>query len=297
MTAARALIAEDEPLLAQVLVAELRRAWPELVVAAQVGDGVSAVNTALAERPDILFLDIRMPGQTGLEAAAELADRWPDEVPERPFPLLVFVTAYDEYAVAAFEAQALDYLLKPVTPERLERTVRRLQAVLAQRVGPQGPGAISGSDPSMPGEPFDALLERLRHLLEPRATTTAVSGTDDRASVSRRGHAAPLTVLQASVGNSLHMVPITEVVYFEAADKYVRVLTREREYLIRTPLKELLAQLDESTWWQVHRSTLVRADAIESAVRDETGRVTLKLRHRSERLHVSRVFAGRFKAH
>lgn len=297
MTAARALIAEDEPLLAQVLVAELRRAWPELVVAAQVGDGVSAVNTALAERPDILFLDIRMPGQTGLEAAAELADRWPDEVPERPFPLLVFVTAYDEYAVAAFEAQALDYLLKPVTPERLERTVRRLQAVLAQRVGPQGPGAISGSDPSMPGEPFDALLERLRHLLEPRATAAAVSGTDDRAGVSRRGHAAPLTVLQASVGNSLHMVPITEVVYFEAADKYVRVLTREREYLIRTPLKELLAQLDESTWWQVHRSTLVRADAIESAVRDETGRVTLKLRHRSERLHVSRVFAGRFKAH
>ena len=284
MMAARALIAEDEPLLAQVLLAELRRAWPELVVVAQVGDGVSAVSTALAERPDILFLDIRMPGQTGLEAAAELADRWPDEVPDRPFPLLVFVTAYDEYAVAAFEAQALDYLLKPVTSERLERTVRRLQGVLAQR-----------ADPAMPGEPFDALLERLRHLLEPRATAAAVSGMGV-AGVSNRGNAAPLTVLQASVGNSLHMVPIMEVVDFEAADKYVRVLTRDREYLIRTPLKELLAQLDESTWWQVHRSTLVRADAIESAVRDEAGRVTLKLRHRSERLPVSRVFAGRFKA-
>ena len=133
MQAATALIAEDEPLLAQALQAELARAWPTLTVLATVGDGASAVRQALALQPDVLFFDIRMPGQTGLDAAVELAERWPTEgTQERPFPALVFVTAYDEYAVQAFEAQAVDYLLKPVQPQRLQKTVEKLALALAK---------------------------------------------------------------------------------------------------------------------------------------------------------------------
>ncbi|KAA9167434.1 response regulator, partial [Delftia sp. BR1] len=126
----RALIAEDEPLLAEDLRQALARAWPELQIAAMVGDGLSAARQALALQPDVLFFDIRMPGQSGLEAAAELADAWPEA---QPFPILVFVTAYDQYAMDAFEAQAVDYLLKPVQPERLARCVQRLRELLAQR--------------------------------------------------------------------------------------------------------------------------------------------------------------------
>ena len=127
-TAPTALIAEDEPLLAAALQAELARAWPELRVLATVGDGISAVKQALALMPDVLFFDIRMPGLSGLEAAAELADQWPTTGPGAcPFPALVFVTAYDQYAVQAFEAQAVDYLLKPVQAARLQKTVEKLQ--------------------------------------------------------------------------------------------------------------------------------------------------------------------------
>src|SRR5512145_2080862 len=144
-----ALIAEDEPLLAQALQAELARAWPELRIAGTAGDGAAAVQAALQHRPDVLFFDIRMPGLGGLDAAAELADAWPQDI---PFPALVFVTAYDQYALQAFEAQAVDYVLKPVQPERLRRTVDRLQQVLAQRA------AQGGS--------LDAALGQLRHLLQ-----------------------------------------------------------------------------------------------------------------------------------
>ena len=267
MTAPRALIAEDEPLLAAALQQALAQAWPELQVQATVGDGLSAVRQALALRPEVLFFDIRMPGQSGLDAAAELADAWPAD---RPFPALVFVTAYDQYAVQAFEAQAVDYLLKPVQAARLQKTVQKLQLSLT----PQAPAAIN----------LEATLAQLRNLM-------AAPGLAAPAPPS-----APLTVIQASSGNQIHLVPVAEVLYFEAADKYVRVLTAGREYLIRTPLKELAAQLDASEFWQVHRGTLVRASAIASVTRDEAGRLHLALRQRPETLAVSRLYAHLFKA-
>ncbi|OGB47545.1 MAG: DNA-binding response regulator [Burkholderiales bacterium RIFCSPLOWO2_12_FULL_65_40] len=267
--APRALIAEDEPLLAAALQHALAQAWPDLQVVATVGDGLSAVREALALRPEVLFFDIRMPGQSGLNAAAELADAWPADT---PFPALVFVTAYDQYAVQAFETQAVDYLLKPVQSARLQRTVQKLQQTLTH----QAPAATD----------FEATMAQLRHLLAaPGIAAPAPASTP-----------APLTVIQASSGNQIHLVPVAEVLYFEAADKYVRVLTAGREYLIRTPLKELAAQLDAHEFWQVHRGTLVRASAIASVTRDEAGRLHLALHQRPEPLAVSRLYAHLFKA-
>jgi len=258
-----ALIAEDEPLLAQALQAELAKAWPELRILATVGDGASAVTQALALKPDVLFFDVRMPGQTGLEAAAELADEWPHGA---AFPALVFVTAYDQYAVQAFATQAVDYLLKPVQPARLAKTVAKLQELLARR--------------SQGGNDFEGTLGQLRQLLG-----------------AAHGAAQPqLKVIQASVGSSIRMVPIEEVLVFEAADKYVRVLTAGHEYLIRTPLKELVPQLDAQQFWQVHRGTVVRASAIEAVHRDEAGKLHLQLRGRGEKFPVSRLYAHLFKA-
>jgi DNA-binding LytR/AlgR family response regulator len=265
---ATALIAEDEPLLAQALQAELARAWPELRVVGNVADGASAVAQALAHKPDVLFFDIRMPGQGGLEAAAELADEWPEG---KPFPALVFVTAYDQYAVQAFETQAVDYVLKPVQPARLQKTIAKVQAVLQQRSG----GA----------NPLEATLGQLRHLLGAVAPGAAAPTPQ-----------APLKVIQASVGNAIRMVPLDEVLYFEAADKYVRVLAAEHEYLIRTPLRELLPQLDSQVFWQIHRGTVVRATAIDSVHRDEAGKLHLQLRGRKDKLPVSRLYAHLFKA-
>jgi DNA-binding LytR/AlgR family response regulator len=259
---ATAVLAEDEPLLAQALQAELARAWPELAILAVAGDGHSAVQAALQHRPDVLFFDIRMPGRSGLDAAAELAEDWPEDA---PFPALVFVTAYDQYAVQAFEAQAVDYVLKPVQPVRLAKTVARLQELLASRSGAGGG--------------LETALGQLRHLL-------GAAG----------GQPQPLLkVIQASVGSTIRMVPVDEVLVFEAADKYVRVLCAGQEYLIRTPLKELLPQLDPQVFWQVHRGTVVRAAAIESVQRDEAGKLHLRLRQRPERLPVSRLYAHLFK--
>ncbi|MES2182985.1 MAG: LytTR family DNA-binding domain-containing protein [Pseudomonadota bacterium] len=269
-----ALIAEDEPLLAQALQAALAKAWPALHIAATVGDGESAVREALAQRPDVLFFDVRMPGMDGLEAAAALADDWPAD--EAPFPALVFVTAYDQYAVEAFEAHAVDYVLKPVLAARLDKTVQRVQALLAARA-PAGPGS-------------DVLPAALTQLLTAPPTPQQQPVT-------------PLRLIPASLpgnahgGSAIRMVPVDTVLAFEAADKYVRVLTAEREYLIRTPLKELLPQLDPETFWQVHRGTLVRAEAIDTVVRDEAGKLHLAVRGLSnERFGVSRLYAGRFRA-
>ena len=276
MTTPTALIAEDEPLLAAALQAELARAWPELRVLATVGDGVSAVAQALALRPDALFFDIRMPGQSGLDAAAELMDAWDDTAV--PFPVLVFVTAYDQYAVQAFEAQAIDYLLKPVQPTRLQKSVQKLRLALAQRA----PAAIVSEVTENPETA--PLAERLRQLLaalEPAAP-------------------APLRQLVVSApgssGQRVRMVPIRQVLFLQAADKYVRVVTAEGEHLLRTPLKELLPQLDAAEYWQIHRATVVRADAIDHVQRDEHGRLHLHLRGCPERLAVSRLYAQRFRA-
>jgi DNA-binding LytR/AlgR family response regulator len=291
-----ALIAEDEPLLAAALQAELARAWPELVVAGVVGDGASAVAQALALQPQLLFFDIRMPGLSGLEAAAELADAWPADGPT--FPLLVFVTAYDDYAVQAFEAQAVDYLLKPVQPDRLARTVDKLQRTLAERAAAQAARQAPTDDADAArlhpqatavGLPVDeATLQRLRALL---------AGPGPAAAADPSG---PLTLIPASLpgtgGATLHMVPIDEVLLFEAADKYLRVLTAGHEYLIRTPLRELLPRLDPNSFWQVHRGTVVRAAAIDTVTRDASGRLHLVLRGCAERPVVSRLFVHRFRA-
>ena len=262
-----ALLAEDEPLLAAALQADLTRLWPELRIAATAGDGLSAVQKALTHRPDICFLDIRMPGQTGLEAAQALAEEWPEDA---PFPLLVFVTAYDQYALQAFEAQAVDYLVKPVESARLAACVERLKKRLADR-------APSAQTPQPAVS--DVTLDQLRALL-----AAASAQPQPR-----------LEVIQASVGNTVHMVPLAEVLYFEAADKYLRVVTTDREHLIRLSLRELLPQIEPQQFWQVHRSLVVRATAISTAVRDESGKVYLQLRGRPERLTASRLYAHLFK--
>jgi len=263
-----ALIAEDEPLLAQELRSQLAACWPQLEVVAVVGDGAAAVAEALRLRPAMVFFDIRMPLMDGIEAAAELVDRWNGD--HGPLPCLVFVTAYDNYAVQAFERQAVDYLLKPLQPARLQQTVERLRARLAER-------ETAGATPAR-------LLEQLRDIVAAPPAPAA----------------APLRVIQAAVsgpkGTVLRMVPLAEVLYFEAADKYVRVLTAGAEYLIRTAIRELLPQLDPQEFWQVHRGTVVRSEAIESVARDETGRLTLQLRGRADILRVSRLYAHLFRS-
>ena len=271
---ATALIAEDEPLLAANLQAELARLWPALKIVANVAHGAAAVEQALSLRPDVVFLDIRMPGMTGLEAAQALAEDWPEGT---ALPAIVFVTAYDQYALQAFERAAIDYVLKPVQPERLAQTCGRVQAALRSRASPQAPGSAA----------LDATLAQLRSLLGPGGA--AVAAPDAAAQPM-------LGVIQASVGAAIHLVLVDEVLYFEAADKYVRVMTAEREYLIRTSLRELLPQLDPQRFWQVHRGTVVRADAIATALRDESGKVHLTLRRHPDKLIASRLYAHLFKA-
>jgi len=266
-TAPTAVMAEDEPVLAQALQRELQALWPALRVLATARDGASAVQLALAHRPDVLFFDIRMPALSGLEAAAELADLWPQSC---AFPLLVFVTAYDEYAVQAFEAQALDYVLKPVRPDRLTVTVERLKNRLQQR-------AAQPTD-------LDTLLAQLRALLHGQPPSLAPAQP-------------PLQLLQASVGAQLRMVPVDQVLRLEAADKYVRVFTLDgAEVLLRTPLKDLMQGLDAQVFWQIHRGSVVRATAIESVTRDALGKLSLRVKGHSEPLPVSRLYAHQFKA-
>ena len=271
---ATALIAEDEPLLAANLQAELGRAWPALQIVANVRHGAAAVEAALAQRPDVVFLDIQMPGMTGLEAAQALSEDWPDAA---PLPLIVFVTAYDQYALQAFERAAVDYVLKPVLPERLAQTCARVQSALRQR-------RESGGSPSAA---LEATLAQLRGLL---ASSGGAGGS------ATGSAAAQLSVIQAAVGTAIHMVPIADVLYFEAADKYVRVITAAREYLVRTSLRKLLPQLDTQRFWQIHRGTVVRADALATAVRDESGKVLLTLHGHKDKLTASRLYAHLFKA-
>lgn len=263
-----ALIAEDEPLLAESLKRELAKAWPELEICAVVGDGQSAIDLAQKMQPDVLFLDIQMPVLTGLEAASSLAYSLPAP---QDLPLLVFVTAFDQYAVQAFENQAIDYVLKPVRPERLAKTVARLKDRLLER------------ESANPSDSYDQTAAQLRDLL-----------------LAASPQQARLTMIQASKssmqGSTIVMIPIDDVVYFEAADKYIRVLTESQEYLIRTPLKDLIAQLDPHVFWQVHRGTVVRVSAIASVHRDELFKVTLKLRNRPDVLAVSRLYGHLFKA-
>jgi len=258
----RALIAEDEPILAATLARILQKLWPELEIVATAANGVAAVEQALALRPDVLFLDIRMPGQTGIEAAEELLERWDGPA---PFPHVVFVTAYDDYAVQAFEQAAADYVLKPVNETRLARTVERLQGMLAGR--------------RIEAHPLAQLVGRLQALL-PEAAAPAGERLD---------------YVRAAVGNVVRMIPVADVVYFQAADKYVCVTTADSEVLIRLALRELLPQLDPKRFQQINRSTVVNLGCVASAVRDAAGKLQLNLRSRPEKPRVSPVYAHLFR--
>lgn len=243
-----ALIAEDEPMLMSQLKARLAQAWPELVIVAEAGNGEEAVMLAREERPDVAFLDIRMPVLGGIDVAKAIAGG----------PHIVFVTAYDEYAVAAFEEGAIDYVLKPPTPERIARVVARVKSRLAA-----------------PPADLTALLERL-------AARDAPGGT--------------LKWIRASLGNAMKLVAIDDVLYFQSEDKYTKVVAADGEALIRKPIKELYDELDHEQFWQVHRGTIVNLRAIAKVERDWRDQPLLTLKDRPEKLTVSRTFAHLFKA-
>ena len=247
----RALVADDEEAPRQQLLAALRLAWPELEIVAEAANGVDAWDAFLEHEPELCFLDIRMPGLSGIDVARRIGHR----------AQVVFATAYDEHALAAFEAGAVDYLLKPVEPERLARTVERLRARL-QAAAPA------------PVPDLQALLATL-------------------STGARRP--APLAVLQASVGREVKLIRTDEVIYFESDSRYTRVVHEGGDALLRMPLKELLAQLDEQVFWQVHRSILVNHRWIAAAVRTDEGQMHLTLRGRPEKLPVSRHFQAQFK--
>jgi len=249
----KAIIADDEPLLAKHLKARLAALWPQLEIAGVAANGIEARDMIEGLRPDIAFLDIRMPGLTGLEVVQTLS-------PEaRRACRVVFVTAYDEFAVQAFEREAVDYLLKPVADDRLQSAIERLQRALPAPASAQS----------------DDLLQRLQAMM--------------------RRPGEHLRWVRASVGNDVRLVAADEICYFQATDKYTAVFTRDTELLIRTPIKELAEQLDPEQFWQVHRGTLVNAKQIVSARHDAFGRVSLKLRDRPEALAVSRGHAHLFR--
>ena len=248
------IVAEDEALLRNALVADLKRAWPTLRIVAECEDGASAVEALAEHQPDVAFLDIRMPGLTGLEVASVAAEA-------SPRTRIVFVTAYDQYAIDAFDRGAIDYLLKPVKPERLDATVARLQA----------------QDSLPDAATLAALLDKLGAL--PNAA----------------GAVEPLTWLTASAGRETRLVLVDDVAYFRADHKYTTVVTAEGEALLRTPLRELLGVLDPAVFKQIHRSTIVNLKAIAGIVRDDSGRGTVRLKQRPETLTVSQPFMALFK--
>lgn len=275
MTSPVALIAEDEPLLADALRTMLAQTWPALHVLPVAPDGTSAIAAIAQHQPDVVFLDIAMPGATGLDVARACTRL------ARP-PQIVFVTAFDRFALDAFEAAAVDYLLKPVEPERLARTVARVRERLR----------------SPDGDTLSTLLATLRERLDDmptpakgeRAPSADVANGD--APTDPRDY---LRFVRASVKDEIRIVPVEEVCFFEAADKYVVVATVDGDLLIRTSLRELLPQLDPSRFWQVHRSTVVNVAEVVSAQHTPLGRLTLKLKRRKDRVAVSRQYAHLFR--
>lgn len=251
MSGITALIAEDEAPQREALRQQLAIAWPQLQLVAVCEDGVSALEAVALHQPRVAFLDIRMPGIGGLEVARSVIAQG---------GLAVFTTAYDDYAIRAFETGAVDYLLKPVQPARLAQTVQRLQQRLQE---PQAPELLR-------------LIEDLQTRLRPQADQL-------------------IRWITASIGDSVQMIGIDEVLFFQAQDKYVRVATAQGDALIRTSLKELLSGLDPDQFWQVHRSVLVRVAAIDRLRKDELGRHALKLKGHAESLPVSSAFLPRFR--
>jgi DNA-binding LytR/AlgR family response regulator len=248
MSAATAVIAEDEPVLRARLEELLGAAWPELKVVAAAADGAEAVCALERHKPDVLFLDIQMPGLSGLEVAKRASGR----------QHVVFVTAYDQYAVAAFEAGAVDYVVKPLQPARLATACKRVK-------------------------------ERLR--------TTPLSLENLLEILARRGAQAQpyLRWINASQGAEVRLITVDEICYFQSDTKYTRAVTADRQCLIRKSLKELLDELDPALFWQIHRSTIVNANAIASVSRDLAGRLMVNLKGRKEKLPVSQPFAYRFR--
>jgi DNA-binding LytR/AlgR family response regulator len=261
-----AVIAEDEPVLARTLSRLLEQAWPELRIAGVAEDGLRATELALAEAPDVVFLDIKMPGRNGIEVAEAVADDWPDD---RAEPLFVFVTAFDEFAVSAFERAAVDYVLKPATAERLQQTVARLKARLAARSAPPDAGERA------------ALMQRVQSIALAPAKPVEPGER--------------IKVIRAGVGNTVRMIPVAEVVCFEATEKYVNVVTPTGEALVRMSLRELMARIDSTDFIQVHRSVMVNSSAILSATRDENGHYSLAVRGLQRPLKVSRAFGHLFR--
>jgi DNA-binding LytR/AlgR family response regulator len=265
-TAPRALIADDERLMREQLRARLAEAWPALQVVAEAKNGLEAAELAAEHRPDVVFLDIRMPGASGIDAARAILQHPRDD--DAAPPEIVFVTAYDEYAVQAFEQGAVDYVLKPAQAERLRLTVERLQRRLAAR----------GTPAESPPAPLQKLLHQLSAHLQPA-----------------RAAAAPLKWIQASVGPAIQMIPVDEVLFFVSDEKYTRVQTATTEALIRKPIKELVDELDPDQFWQIHRSTLVNVNAIAGVTRDFRGRQIVSVKGHPQKLEVSRSYAGLFK--
>jgi DNA-binding LytR/AlgR family response regulator len=249
----KAVIADDEKELRTYLKSLLAETWPDLVICGEAGNGREALELVAAEKPQVVFLDIRMPGLSGLEVAKEIAG----------VCRIVFVTAYDQYAVEAFERDAVDYLVKPVSKERLMQTVPRLRKQLDISTVP--PADLAGV---------------VEHLL---ARLNAKTSSDY------------LRWIRVQVRDSIRLIPVGEVDYFQARDKYTLVITEDGESLIRKSIKELAAELDPDLFWQIHRSTIVNVSKIEKVSRSFTGRGVLRLRERPELLTVSRSYLHLFK--
>jgi len=251
-----AIIAEDEPILRAQLKSKLGKLWPELEIVADVGDGELALEAIAEHRPQLAFLDIQMPEMTGVEVARSLAAN-------RDLRChIVFVTAFDQYAVEAFEANAVDYVLKPYSDARLQAAVDRLKERL-------------GGVPAPAPQDLGALVAAIAAKLNPQGEQ--------------------LRWIKASVGTTLRLIPIDEVLFFQSGEKYTMVATRELDALIRTPIKEIIDGIDGDKFWQIHRSTVVNASAIESVSRDFRGQASVKVRGRKENLAVSRPFSHLFK--
>jgi DNA-binding LytR/AlgR family response regulator len=252
----KCVVAEDEQLLRDELVSQLRAAWPELDIVAACEDGGAALEAIEAHRPEVAFLDIRMPGLTGLEVAAAAAEI-------SPATEIVFVTAYNQYAIEAFDRGAVDYLLKPIAADRLAATVKRVKARLAS-------GASGTSE-------LAAIIDQLRAKLPAEAKSPRIEW------------------ITASVGKDTRLILVDDVAYFKADDKYTVVTTADGEALIRKPIKELLDALDPAVFKQIHRSTIVNLRAVLSIARDDSGRGTMRLKTRPETLPVSLTFMPLFR--
>ncbi len=278
---ARAVLADDERLMREQLRARLSEVWPDLQIVAEARNGLEAVQMVAEHRPDIVFLDIRMPGLTGVEAARQIAQLPPrqavpgsedgeagDSDDDDLLPEIVFITAYDQYAVEAFEQGVADYVLKPAERDRLQLTVERIKKRLAARQG--------GAD-APPGPNMQQLLHQLAAKLNPG------------------GAPQYLQWIQATVGQAIQMIPVDEVLFFISDEKYTRVQTAQVEALIRKPIKELVDEIDPQRFWQIHRSTLVNVKAIAGVTRDFRGRQIVAVKGHGEKLEVSRSYTGLFK--